>query len=236
MKPTIRENIPQYMQELKTWLDETVDCSPEEMSAFFAKRLSGYEAHMAVWSDAYRLFPSLLPKNCLHVLDLGCGTGLELDEIYQAFPSIHITGVDLCKDMLDQCTLKHSAKNFKPIHANYLTYDIGADCWDAVISFESLHHFLPAQKQYLYQKIHRSLKENAPFICCDYLACCEAEEELLRNTYFEKRRRFNISDTRFIHFDIPLTIEHEKALLLQAGFTNITFPACIDGATFVCAF
>lgn len=236
MELTIRESIPQYMQELKAWLDETADCTPEEMSAFFTNRLSGYESHMSVWANAYRLFPSFLPENCRYILDLGCGTGLELDEIYQAFPFIHVTGVDLCKDMLDQCTLKHSAKNFKPIHADYLTFDIGTECWDAVISFESLHHFLPAQKQHLYQKIHHSLKENAPFIYCDYLACCEAEEELLRNTYVEKRRRFNISDTQSIHFDIPLTVEHEKTLLLQAGFTNITFPACLDGATFVCAF
>lgn len=235
MELTIRENIPQYMQELKTWLDGTADCTPEEMSAFFTKRLSGYEAHMSMWADAYQLFPSFLSENCHRVLDLGCGTGLELDEIYRVFPSINVTGVDLCKDMLDQCTLKHSTRNFKPIQANYLTYDIGTDCWDAVISFESLHHFLPAQKQRLYQKIHRSLKENAPFIYCDYLACCEAEEELLRNTYVEKRRRFNIPDTQPIHFDIPLTIKHEKTLLLQAGFTNITFPACLDGVTFVCA-
>ena len=161
MKLIIRENIPQYMHELKTWLDETADCTPEEMSAFFTKHLFGYEAHMSVWTSAYQLYPSFLPQNCRHVLDLGCGTGLELDEIYQTFPSINITGIDLCKDMLDQCFLKHSAKNFKPILADYLTYDIGTDCWDDVISFESLHHFLPAQKQRLYQRIHRSLKENA---------------------------------------------------------------------------
>ena len=236
MELTIRENIPQYMQELKTWLNETSHCTPEEMSAFFTARLSGYEAHMSVWSEAYRLFPSLLPGNCHYALDLGCGTGLELDEIWRKFPTINITGIDLCKDMLDQCQLKHSDKNFKPILADYLIYDLGTDCWDAVISFESLHHFLPAQKQHLYQKIHHSLKENAPFICCDYLACCEEEEELLRRTYLEIRRRFNIPDTQFIHFDIPLTVEHEKTLLLEAGFTNITFLASLDGATFVCAF
>lgn len=235
MEITIQENILQYMQELKAWLDETADCTPEGMSAFFTKRLSGYEAHMSVWSDAYRQFPSFLPENCHHILDLGCGTGLELDEIYHAFPSISVTGVDLCKDMLDRCILKHSNRNFKPIQADYLTYDMGTDCWDAVISFESLHHFLPAQKQNLYKKVRRSLKEKAPFIYVDYFACCEEEEELLRSTYFEKRLRFGIPDAQPIHFDIPLTIEHEKKLLLQAGFTNITFPACLNGAAFVYA-
>lgn len=235
MEPTIQKNITQYMQELKTWLNETADCTPEEMSTFFTKRLTGYEEHMSVWSDAYRQFPSLLPENCHHILDLGCGTGLELDEIYHVFPSINVTGVDLCKDMLGQCSLKHSAKNFKPVHADYLTYNMGANYWDAVISFESLHHFLPAQKQELYKKVRRSLKKNAPFIYCDYFACCEEEEELLRSIYFEKRRKFNVPDTQYIHFDIPLTIEHEKTLLLQAGFSNVTFPACPDEATFVCA-
>lgn len=52
----------------------------------------------------------------------------------------------------------------------------------------------------------------------DYIACCDEEEELLRSVYLEKRRQSAIPENRYVHFDIPLTLEHEKELLQNAGF------------------
>lgn len=42
-------------------------------------------------------------ENC-HILDLGCGTGLELEKYYLLNPSARITGIDLSQGMLS--TLK----------------------------------------------------------------------------------------------------------------------------------
>ncbi|WP_367355490.1 trans-aconitate 2-methyltransferase [Atribacter sp.] len=42
----------------------------------------------------------LLPETVVNLLDLGCGTGLELDEIFKIRPNIKVTGVDLSKAML----------------------------------------------------------------------------------------------------------------------------------------
>ena len=52
----------------------------------------------------------------------------------------------------------------------------------------------------------------------DYIACCDEEEELLYNTYLKRRNQFAIPDNCFVHFDIPLTLEHERELLQNAGF------------------
>ena len=41
---------------------------------------------------------------------MGCGTGLELDKIWQINPQIEVTGVDLCADMLDKLLAKHHDK------------------------------------------------------------------------------------------------------------------------------
>lgn len=214
------ETIETYMNELKKWLLETADQSLEDMEGFFTTRIEDYEEHMSIWKKSYERFAELFPEGCEKILDLGCGTGLELDEIYKRYPDISVTGVDLCKAMLDKLTEKYE-NPLEIICMDYFRYDMGIDKWDAVISFESLHHFLPERKEFLYKNIYQALKKNSVFLLGDYVACCMEEEELLRNTYFEKRKKFQIPENQFVHFDIPLTLEHEKQLLYSAGFSDI---------------
>ena len=70
------EKIEKYMQDLKEWVNDTLDEPLEEMSGFFEKRLDGYEEHMLIWDKSYEMFAGLLPPECQNILDLGCGTGL----------------------------------------------------------------------------------------------------------------------------------------------------------------
>lgn len=65
----------------------------------------------------------------------------------------------------------------------------------------------------------------------DYTACCEEEEVLLRRTCMERREKFSVPENRFVHFDIPLTLEHEQRLMEEAGFHIETVLDNPDGAT-----
>ena len=229
----IRENIEQHMSELKDWLNETADVELEEMGDFFTRRINDYEEHMAIWSRAYQRFAQVLPSNVKSILDLGCGTGLELDEIWKKNPNIEVAGVDLCQSMLDKLREKHIDKKIKVICEDYFQYDFGTEKWDAVISFESFHHFLPKQKKVLYDKIYQSLKKGGLFILGDYIACCEEEERLLQEIYFQKRKKSGIPEDRFVHFDIPFTLEHELSVMREAGFVKITHVESMDGVTMI---
>ena len=225
----------QYMQDLKQWLQDTADSPLEEMSDFFTKRLDGYEEHMSIWEKSYTLFAESLPFGCQKILDLGCGTGLELDKIWQKDPDIDVTGVDLCQSMLDNLREKHSDKHLTTVCQDYFQYDFGYEKWDAIISFESLHHFLPERKKDLYQKAYNGLKNGGMFILGDYIACCDEEEELLRNVYLKKRKQSAIPEHYFVHFDIPLTLEHESKLLQEAGFIIEKVLHNPDNATIITA-
>ncbi|MBD5394035.1 MAG: class I SAM-dependent methyltransferase [Lachnospiraceae bacterium] len=224
-----------YMQELKQWLQETSDCPLEEMSDFFKKRLNDYEQHMSVWEKSYQIFAETLPAECQKILDLGCGSGLELDKIFQINPVIDVTGVDLCQSMLDKLLEKHSAMRLTTVCQDYFQYDFGYGKWDAVISFESLHHFLPERKKELYRKICNGLKDGGVFILGDYIACCDEEEEFLRGEYLKRRKESAIPDNCFVHFDIPLTLEHERKLLQNAGFMIEKVLENPDNATIITA-
>ena len=93
--------------------------------------------------------------------------------------------------------------------------------------------FTPEQKLELYKKIHAALRPGGFFLEADYIACCEEEETLLRAESARRRARANIPADVFIHFDTPLTLEHELALLRAAGFSCCEAVDSIAGATFL---
>ncbi len=227
------ETKEKHMQDLRQWLQDTCDAPLEEMSEFFTKRLDGYEEHMLLWEKSYQMFAEEVPLKCKAILDLGCGTGMELDRIWQRNPDIEVTGVDLCQSMLNKLLDKHPHKHLTTVCQDYFQYDMCHDKCEAIISFESLHHFLPEKKKKLYKKIFEGLKKDGLFILGDYIACCDEEEELLRSTCLEKRKQFAIPEDSFIHFDIPLTLEHEKELLLESGFAVEKVLDNPDGATII---
>ena len=102
MELTIRADVSAHMRELKQWLAQTRDEPAEDMNGFFAARVDTYEAHMSVWDKAYGRVAELTPGDCGPLLDLGCGTGLELDRIFARWPELAVTGVDLCAAMLEK--------------------------------------------------------------------------------------------------------------------------------------
>ena len=234
MEIEIRPHIPQYMAELKAWLKETREVPLEQMDGFFTKRISGYEEHMRVWKEAYQAFPSYLPP-METLLDLGCGTGLELDEIWKRFPDVHVTGVDLCAAMLEKLKEKHGEKRMKLVLGDYFTVDLGENKFDCAVSFESLHHFSLLQKKELYGKIFRALKPGGAFFNCDYIACCREEERLLSSAWEERREKARIPEHALIHFDTPLTLDHELQAMREGGFQDARPLFSIQGATLVAA-
>lgn len=229
----IRSDMNRYMRDLRAWLEETKNTPLEEMSAFFAARVSGYEEHMSVWHEDYARFAAPLPPNCKRILDLGCGTGLELESVFERFPYAEITGVDLSREMLCKLSEKYPDKALHLICGDYFSTPFGENRYDAVISFESLHHFTPIQKSALFRKIYAALKTGGVFLECDYIACCEEEETLLSCECARRRAAAGVADDVFVHFDTPLTAEHETALLQNAGFGEVQVLDSINGATLI---
>ena len=83
--------------------------SLEEMRAFFAARVDIYDEHMRNevegCREGYARMAALLPEGIYSLLDLGCGTGLELEGIFARFPDLRVTGIDL--------TAESCARNFR---------------------------------------------------------------------------------------------------------------------------
>ncbi len=198
----------------------------EKMNEFFNKRLDGYDEHMMTTiesSDVFYPFTAdCLPKeDSAKTLDLGCGTGLELEHYFRLNPSAKITGIDLTESMLNVLKNKFPEKELTLICGSYFDVPFDENAFDAAVSVESLHHFTKDEKIPLYTKLCKSLKDNGYFILTDYFALTDEDEQAFRNELLRLKKEQGIDDNEFYHYDTPLTVEHETEALLQAGFSSV---------------
>lgn len=216
-----QEETERYMNELKDWLKQERNTPIEEMKDFFSKRMDIYEkVHLEHWVKEYAHIADYFEGEIQSLLDIGCGTGLELEAIYQRFSKVKVTGIDLSEDMLKKLQAKYKGREIELILSDYFEYPFGTEQYDAALSFETLHHFKFEKKQKIYDKLYQAIKQDGYFEC-DYIACSDEEEMLCLEQYEYKRRVNKIPDNVFVHVDIPLTLEHQIELMENAGFKNI---------------
>lgn len=198
----------------------------EKMNEFFNKRIDVYEEHqLNVIDGAQEFYPytaACLPmqKNA-EVLDLGCGTGLELNFYFKCNPTAKVTGIDLAKNMLEVLKEKFPDKELTTICGSYFDIPFGKNRYDATVSVESLHHFTKEQKSSLYKKIFQALKQGGYLILTDYFAETDEQEYFHKQELLRLKSEQGIYDDEFYHYDTPLTKAHELQALNEAGFSII---------------
>ena len=198
----------------------------ERMEDFFAARVKDYDDHMRTNIEGslefYAYTASLLPKEPnSKVLDLGCGTGLELEEYYKLNPYTETTGIDLSEDMLNALKAKFPGKHLTLIHGSYFDVPLGDRIYDAAVSVESLHHFSAEMKMPLYKKLYASLKDHGIFVLTDYFAESEEREKEYSEELARLKREQGLSGDTFYHYDTPLLVDHEMDILRRAGFSDV---------------
>ena len=198
----------------------------EKMSDFFEARLAEYDGHMmtniASANEFYPFTAGQLPmtEGC-RVLDLGCGTGLELQFYYLQNPSALVTGIDLSSAMLGELARKFADKHPTLICGSYFDLPLGEDAFDAAVSVESLHHFTKDEKIPLYGKLRRALRDGGYLILTDYFASSNEEERDCRESLLALKREQGLDDCELYHYDTPLTVQHETEALTEAGFSSV---------------
>jgi ubiquinone/menaquinone biosynthesis C-methylase UbiE len=195
----------------------------ELMDQYFDSRVDVYdEIHQQTgisWGKQIRDIVSkyISSKKC-KILDLGCGTGLELEEILKKSPESEIICVDLSSEMLKKLEIKYKNYNIKTINKNFFDVELGNDEYDYVISVMALHHFFEKEKLLLYKRIFSSLKVNGLFINSDYIID-DLKYELEQ---FEQLRKIqNEFPDQLFHFDIPFTEDRERKVIKESGFSCV---------------
>jgi SAM-dependent methyltransferase len=206
------------------------------MAAFFDVRADEYERHMfATIENVDTFYASLadaLPRkpSSPEILDLGIGTGLELDAVFERFPRASVTGIDVSAGMMNRLARKHRPwfARVRTIHGSFFTRDLGTCAYDAVVSSMALHHWIPSIKLDLYRRVRTALRPAGTFINADYtVTATEAAHRLQAFAHAATEPDHSC------HIDLPLTEDREVELLQQAGFGSVTVTfRCSNACTF----
>ena len=211
----------------------------ERMDDFFAARVNDYDRHMVKdvpgCKEGYIKMARLLPKTVRSVLDLGCGTGLELEEIFKAYPNIKVTGIDLTPAMLKVLKQKYPDRDMMLVNKSYFDYDFGIRAYDAAISFQTMHHYPHDKKTALYSKIYSALKPGGRYIECDYMVVEQKDEDCFFQENKRIRKEQNIPDGEFYHFDTPCTIDNQIKMLHSAKFETVEMVWRMENTTILVA-
>ena len=195
----------------------------EKMDAFFEARLDGYDTHMLTniegAEEFYPFTAGCLPQG--HLLDLGCGTGLELRYYFADHPDAQVTGIDLSAGMLAALQKKFPNQSLTLIQGSYFDVLLGENRFDSAVSVESLHHFTQAEKTRLYRKLHAALKPGGYFILTDYFSDDDTQEQFFFRELAQLKAEQGVTDNDFYHYDTPLTVAHETEALTAAGFSKV---------------
>ena len=186
----------------------------QKQRTFFNEKSLTYDEVHSTLMETKKELADNLDKDAKKVLDLGAGTGLELIHLFELFPNIKVTVIDITENMLEELKKRSFSNNVTTICGDFFEVEFGND-YDAVISTSALHHFKKEEKEILYKKIYACLKDNGQFINSDRIALTEE---------FEKQQVYELDNNieNYKHIDTPLTVEHELEILKRVGFQDIT--------------
>lgn len=197
------------------------------MCSFFNVRAEGYDQHMAEniegFTEFYHSIETAFPATdkSIEILDLGAGTGLELEHIFTKAPNAKITAVDVSRLMLNKLVDKYTefSSQIKIIEGSYIYLDFNKRYYDFAISIMSFHHLLPKKKVKLYEKIKNSLCPSGKYIEGDYIVS-EIEETNFLAEFNEWNKNHQYEDGKY-HIDIPFSEKTQFEALRKAGFNKI---------------
>jgi len=227
--PPLRSDLAKHLADTRAWIESQCVRPAEEMAAFFTVREDGYDEHMMQFAPCYDVTAAQIPTDCRRLLDLGCGTGLELDALDRIcraegreFPSV--VGVDMTRALVDQLFAKHPDKDITVEMGSYFDVPFGKEEFDCAVSVESIHHFSLEEKLPLFRKVWEALKPGGVFLQCDYFAACPEEVEM-NEEHWRVRRAMNeaVGDGDFVHIDRPKMAYDEAAVMEKAGFSEVLY-------------
>lgn len=193
------------------------------MGEFFDHVSADYDevhtSHIDRGEEYYLAFsgPVAATKLPITALDIGCGSGLELDGFFGKSPNARVHCVDLSRKLLARLLQRYAGKDITTHLGSYLTYQYPHRQFKYVMASATLHHLVDAEKRELYPRLRAALDEDGCLIIGDYFVPADEAEQRLEQYHRLIAGGLDLSKGKY-HFDVPTTADNERALLAEAGF------------------
>jgi len=199
-----------------------------EMDRFFDERASTYDNHqkqtVSYFDSLHKAVAGAIEETGgeVRILDLGSGTGIELEWIFARAPNARITCIDISGRMLDKLKDKYETmlEQIEVVKGSFLDMSFQEKYFDYAVSVLTMHHYTYEQKLNLYTKIRKALVPGGKYIEGDHVL--PPEEEKRRLAWYKRQLRANVvSPDNVYHIDIPFSITTQRKVLLEAGFSQV---------------
>ncbi|MCY4058513.1 MAG: class I SAM-dependent methyltransferase [Gammaproteobacteria bacterium] len=169
----------------------------------------------------------------VRILDVGCGTGLELEYILERAPNARITAMDQAPRMLAELERKYVDRmpQIELLEASCVDWPAGLKGFDYVVSILCVHHFPPDTKREIYRCFQSALGPNGAYVegdQCAGLLVNEEETSVLR-LFEDWIAKLPGGSRGEWNYDVTLSAETNQRLLREAGFTRFAGPWLVDG-------
>ncbi len=158
----------------------------------------------------------------IDILDLGCGTGIQLEFVFARAPNAKVTAIDRAPNMLKQLRAKFADKTeqLRLQQGSVLELTFGHQVYDYAISTLTMHHFLPERKVAIYTKVREALRTTGTYVEGDQATTVEGEKEIL---YWYNRwiAKLPGGDRAEWNYDITLSPETQVYILRESGFSEV---------------
>ncbi|HTD99096.1 MAG TPA: methyltransferase [Mucilaginibacter sp.] len=172
-----------------------------------------------------------LVKSLTHaktVLDIGAGTGLFTQFIYDLNPNLQFTLTDLSSQMLAVARERFDGlSNFKYVELDFSKAAMPGK-YDLIISGLAIHHLEDADKAKLYKNIYQSLNDGGLFINADQVAGKNLLFDSLYKYYWRETvstsgldREALIQAFERTKLDKLAPLETQLKMLEKAGFNEV---------------
>ena len=164
----------------------------------------------------------------ISILDVGCGTGLELEHILERAPNARITALDQAPRMLAELRRKYADRldQIETVEASCVDWPPGLDGFDYVVSILCVHHFPPSTKRDIYRRFRSALAADGAYIEGDQCAGLAAgpDEASTLKLFEDWIAKLPGGTDGEWNYDITLSVETNQRLLREAGFTGLEGP------------
>ena len=198
----------------------------EELPEFFNSTADIWDQKFDAEPDDpfYRAVALQIPQTDepIDILDLGCGTGIQLEFVFAMAPNAIVTAIDRAPNMLKQLKAKFANKTeqLRLKQGSLLELAFGEHAYDYAISTLTMHHFLPEWKIAIYRKVRKALRSTGIYVEGDQATTVEEEKSIL---YWYNRwiAKLPGGDRAEWNYDITLSPETQAHILRKAGFSDV---------------
>jgi len=163
-----------------------------------------------------------------HILDLGAGTGLLANSLYQFYPDASYTLVDISEEMLKVARERFKGLDNFTFEVCDYTKKIPDNHHDLICSALSIHHLTEEAKLRVYKSSFDNLTKDGCFINLDqFVASDQTINRHYENWWLDYINNSGIPDQdkkawlKRKELDIENSIEDTINLLKKAGFTKV---------------